>query len=85
VPSVEQGLARLEVRAEQCERRLLRLEDQEVRGKLSVRSEKIDTLAHEIGEVHADQIWMKRAFVGAILSLLGAMLLFLVTTQLGAL
>lgn len=81
MPTPEQGIARLEVRAQECERRLMRLEDQELSGKLNVLNEKIDQVVHELGEVHAENVWMKRAFVGAMLTLLGGMLIFLLTSS----
>lgn len=78
--TTEQAVARLEVRAGECERRLTRLEDQELAGKLQVMNEKLDQLVAELADVHAENIWMKRAFVGAMLTLLGGMVLFLLTT-----
>lgn len=82
MPTPEQGIARLEVRAGECERRITRLEDQELAGKLQVMNEKMDQVVHELGEIHAESVWMKRAFIGAMITLLGGMILFLLTSGL---
>jgi hypothetical protein len=42
-------------------------------------NEKLDQLVTEVGEVHGEERAMKRAFIGAMLTLLVGMVLFLVT------
>ena len=63
-------------RITRIETRLQRLEDQELHATLNSVKEKVDDL-------HDDLVWLKRTLAGAIFTLLGGMVLFLVSIAAG--
>lgn len=58
------------------ERRLRRIEDQELHATLKF-------LKEQVAELHDDLVWLKRTLAGAIFTLLGGMILFLVSVASG--
>lgn len=79
------------MRAGECERRLLRLEDQELAGRLGLLAEKVEqltdeladtkeTLGKQLGEVKGMGVWLVRSFVTLIVGILGTLIVFIVTS-----
>lgn len=65
-----------EWRITSLENRIQRIEDHELHATISYMRERIEAL-------HEDLIWLKRALFGAILTLLGGMVLFLASIAAG--
>ncbi len=63
----------------ELERRMTKLEDEGLKGKLGVLENMLANLQRDLSEVRDEVRWMKRALVSAIFTLLGGMILFLVS------
>lgn len=82
--STERELATLGERTRELERRVNRLENQELAAAMTLVQEKLTTMAKELGGVKNINVWMLRSFVALIFTLLASMVLFLVTSQGGS-